>query len=166
VAFVLHDMFDLPFDTIAPIVERTPAATRQLASRARRRVQGASADKADATRQHEIVDAFLTASREGNLERLLSLLDPDVVFRADQVAAKMGGITELRGAESVAAVFKGRAQAAKPARVDDAVGVAVVLGGTLRIVLQLAFTDGRIAGIEAVADPERIAKFNVDVLDR
>jgi RNA polymerase sigma-70 factor (ECF subfamily) len=166
VAFVLHDMFDLPFDTIAPIVERTPAATRQLASRARRRVQGASADKADATRQHEIVDAFLTASREGNLERLLSLLDPDVVFRADQVAAKMGGITELRGAESVAAVFKGRAQAAKPARVDGAVGVAVVLGGTLRIVLQLAFTGGRIAGIEAVADPERIAGFNVDMLDR
>jgi RNA polymerase sigma-70 factor (ECF subfamily) len=166
VAFVLHDMFDLPFDTIAPIVERTPAATRQLASRARRRVQGASADKADITRQHEIVDAFLTASREGNLEQLLALLDPDVVFRADQVAAKMGGITELRGAESVAAVFKGRAQAAKPARVDGAVGVAVVLGGTLRIVLQLAFTGGRIAGIEAVADPERIAGFNVDMLDR
>ena len=166
VAFVLHDMFDLPFDTIAPIVERTPAATRQLASRARRRVQGASADKADITRQHEIVDAFLTASREGNLEQLLALLDPDVVFRADQVAAKMGGVTELRGAESVAAVFKGRAQAAKPARVDGAVGVAVVLGGTLRIVLQLAFTDGRIAGIEAVADPDRIAGFNVDMLDR
>jgi RNA polymerase sigma-70 factor (ECF subfamily) len=166
VAFVLHDMFDLPFDTIAPIVERTPAATRQLASRARRRVQGASADKADITRQHEIVDAFLTASREGNLEQLLALLDPDVVFRADQVAAKMGGVTELRGAESVAAVFKGRAQAAKPARVDGAVGVAVVLGGTLRIVLQLAFTGGRIAGIEAVADPERIAGFNVDMLDR
>jgi RNA polymerase sigma-70 factor (ECF subfamily) len=166
VAFVLHDMFDLPFDTIAPIVERTPAATRQLASRARRRVQGASADKADITRQHEIVDAFLTASREGNLEQLLALLDPDVVFRADQVAAKMGGITELRGAESVAAVFKGRAQAAKPARVDGAVGVAVVLGGTLRIVLQLAFTGGRIAGIEAVADPERIAGLNVDMLDR
>jgi RNA polymerase sigma-70 factor (ECF subfamily) len=166
VAFVLHDMFDLPFDTIAPIVERTPAATRQLASRARRRVQGASADKADITRQHEIVDAFLTASREGNLEQLLALLDPDVVFRADQVAAKMGGITELRGAESVAAVFKGRAQAAKPARVDGTVGVAVVLGGTLRIVLQLAFTGGRIAGIEAVADPERIAGLNVDMLDR
>jgi RNA polymerase sigma-70 factor (ECF subfamily) len=166
VAFVLHDMFDLPFDTIAPIVERTPAATRQLASRARRRVQGASADKADITRQHEIVDAFLTASRDGNLERLLELLDPDVVFRADQVAAKMGGITELRGAETVAATFKGRAQAAKPALVDGAIGVAVVLGGTLKIVLRLAFADGRIAGIEAVADPARIAEFNVDMLDR
>jgi RNA polymerase sigma-70 factor (ECF subfamily) len=166
VAFVLHDMFDLPFDTIAPIVERTPAATRQLASRARRRVQGATATKADTTRQHEIVDAFLAASREGNLERLLALLDPDVVFRADETAAKMGGIAELRGAESVAAVFKGRAQAAKPAQIDGAVGVAVVLGGTLKIVLRLAFVDGRIAGIEAVADPERIAGFNVNMLDR
>jgi RNA polymerase sigma-70 factor (ECF subfamily) len=166
VAFVLHDMFDLPFDTIAPIVERTPAATRQLASRARRRVQGVRAAKTDITRQHEIVDAFLAASREGDLERLLALLDPDVMFRADPVAAKMGGITELRGAENVAAVFKGRAQAAKPAQIDGAAGVAVILGGTLKIVLRLAFTDGRIAGIEAVADPARIAGFNVDMLDR
>jgi RNA polymerase sigma-70 factor (ECF subfamily) len=78
----------------------------------------------------------------------------------------MGGIAELRGAESVAAVFKGRAQAAKPAQIDGAVGVAVVLGGTLKIVLRLAFVDGRIAGIEAVADPERIAGFNVNMLDR
>jgi RNA polymerase sigma-70 factor (ECF subfamily) len=169
VAFVLHDMFDLPFDTIAPILERSPAATRQLASRARRRVQCANAAKAaktDITRQHEIVDAFLAASREGDLERLLALLDPDVMFRADPVAAKMGGITELRGAENVAAVFKGRAQAAKPAQIDGAAGVAVILGGTLKIVLRLAFTDGRIAGIEAVADPARIAGFNVDMLDR
>jgi RNA polymerase sigma-70 factor (ECF subfamily) len=166
VAFVLHDMFDLPFDTIAPIVERTPAATRQLASRARRRVHGASADKADTTRQHEIVDAFLTASREGDLERLLTLLDPDVVFRADQVAAKMGGIAELRGATAVAGVFKGRAQAAKPALFDGTIGVAVVLGGTLKIVLSLTFEGERIAGIEAIADPARIAAFDVNVLDR
>jgi RNA polymerase sigma-70 factor (ECF subfamily) len=166
VAFVLHDMFDLPFDTIAPIVERTPAATRQLASRARRRVQGASADTTDVARQHEIVDAFLTASREGNLERLVSLLDPDVVFRSDPVAAKMGGIAELRGAAAVAGTFKGRAQAAKPALVDGRVGVAVVLGGHLRIVLSLTFAGERIAGIEAIADPERIAQFNVDMFDR
>lgn len=166
VAFVLHDMFDLPFETIAPIVERTPAATRQLASRARRRVRGAQAGKADIARQREIVDAFLTAAREGNLERLVALLDPDVVFQADQVAAKMGGISELRGAETVAATFKGRAQAAKPALVDDAVGVAVVLGGTLKIVLSLTFADGRIAGIEAIADPERIAGFKVAMFDR
>jgi RNA polymerase sigma-70 factor (ECF subfamily) len=162
VAFVLHDMFDLPFDTIAPIVERTPAATRQLASRARRRVQGANAANTDTGRQHEIVDAFLTASREGNLERLLALLDPDVVFRADQVAAKMGGITELRGNAAVAATFKGRAQAAKPALIDGTVGVAVILQGSLKIVLSLTFAGDRIAGIEAIADPARIAKFNVD----
>ena len=161
VAFVLHDMFDLPFDTIAPIVERTPAATRQLASRARRRVQGASADKPDVTRQRELVDAFLTAAREGNLERLIALLDPDVVFRADQVAAKMGGITELRGAQAVAGTFKGRAQAAKPALVDGKVGVAVAFGGNLRIVLSLTFAGERIADIEAIADPERIAEFDV-----
>ena len=164
VAFVLHDMFDLPFDTIAPIVERTPAATRQLASRARRRVQGASADKPDVTRQHEIVDAFLTAAREGNLERLVALLDPDVVFRADQVAAKMGGIAELRGAQAVAGTFKGRAQAAKPALVDGKVGVAVAFGGNLRIVLALTFVDERIAGIEAIADPERVRGFDVAML--
>jgi RNA polymerase sigma-70 factor (ECF subfamily) len=164
VAFVLHDMFDLPFDTIAPIVERTPAATRQLASRARRRVQGASADKTDVARQHEIVDAFLAASREGNLEKLVALLDPDVVFRADQVAVKMGGITELRGAQAVAGTFKGRAQAAKPALVDGKVGVAVAFGGNLRIVLALTFVDNRIAGIEAIADPERIAGFEVEML--
>jgi RNA polymerase sigma-70 factor (ECF subfamily) len=164
VAFVLHDMFDLPFDTIAPIVERTPAATRQLASRARRRVQGASADKTDVTRQHEIVDAFLTASRDGNLEKLVALLDPDVVFRADHVAVKMGGITELRGAQAVAGTFKGRAQAAKPALVDGKVGVAVAFGGNLRIVLALTFVDNRIAGIEAIADPARIAGFDVEML--
>jgi RNA polymerase sigma-70 factor (ECF subfamily) len=157
-------MFDLPFDTIAPIVERTPAATRQLASRARRRVQGASADKPDVTRQHEIVDAFLTAAREGNLERLVALLDPDVVFRADQVAAKMGGIAELRGAQAVAGTFKGRAQAAKPALVDGKVGVAVAFGGNLRIVLALTFVDERIAGIEAIADPERVRGFDVAML--
>jgi RNA polymerase sigma-70 factor (ECF subfamily) len=164
VAFVLHDMFDLPFDTIAPIVERTPAATRQLASRARRRVQGASADKTDTARQHEIVDAFLTAARDGNLERLVALLDPDVMFRADQVAAKMGGITELRGAAAVAGTFKGRAQAAKPALVDGQVGVAVILGGTLKIVLSLTFANEHIAAIEAIADPERIARLDVTPL--
>jgi RNA polymerase sigma-70 factor (ECF subfamily) len=167
VAFVLHDMFDLPFDTIAPIVERTPAATRQLASRARHRVRGASAEaKTDVTRQHEIVDAFLTAAREGSLERLLALLDPDVVFRADQVAARMGGVAELRGADAVAASFKGRAQAAKPALIDGKVGVAVILQGKMKIVLTLAFADGRIAGVEAIADPERIAGFEVTILNR
>jgi RNA polymerase sigma-70 factor (ECF subfamily) len=112
------------------------------------------------------VDAFLTAAREGSLERLLALLDPDVVFRADQVAARMGGVAELRGADAVAASFKGRAQAAKPALIDGKVGVAVILQGKMKIVLTLAFADGRIAGVEAIADPERIAGFEVTILNR
>jgi RNA polymerase sigma-70 factor, ECF subfamily len=157
VAFVLHDMFDLSFDDIAPIVGRTPVAARQLASRARRRVQGAApAPDADLTRQREIVDAFLAAARGGDLAALVAALDPDVVFRADAVAQRMGGIGELRGAEAVAGTFKGRAQAAKPALIDGAVGVAVILSGHLRIALRLTFAADKIAGIEALADPERL----------
>ncbi|HVT67596.1 MAG TPA: sigma-70 family RNA polymerase sigma factor, partial [Trebonia sp.] len=105
VAFVLHDMFDLPFEDIAPIVDRTPAAARQLASRARRRVKGAQPDdESDTARRREIVDAFLAASRNGDLAGLLRVLDPDVVFRPDAVAQRMGNVGELRGAETVAAM--------------------------------------------------------------
>jgi RNA polymerase sigma-70 factor (ECF subfamily) len=165
VAFVLHDMFDLPFEDIAPIVQRSPAATRQLASRARRRVRGAPADlEADLTRQRQVVDAFLAASREGNFEALLAVLDPDVVFRADPVAARMGGTVEIRGSAAVAETFKGRAQAARPALVDGAVGVAVMLGGQLRIVLRVTITDERVAEIEAIADPARINAMEVAIL--
>ena len=165
VAFVLHDMFDLPFEEIAPIVGRSPTATRQLASRARRRVQGASADsEADLSRQRQVVDAFLAASREGNFEALLALLDPEVVFRADPVAAQMGGIAEIRGAAAVAETFKGRAQAARPALVDGALGVAVMFGGQLRIVLRVTITDGRVAEIEAIADPASLGGLDVTVL--
>ena len=114
-AFVLHDMFAVPFEQIAPIVDRSPEATRQLASRARRRVQGREpADESDLPRQRKVVDAFLKASQGGNFEALLAVLDPDVVFRADRVAAQMGGQAELRGAAAVAETFKGRAQAARP----------------------------------------------------
>jgi RNA polymerase sigma-70 factor (ECF subfamily) len=165
VAFVLHDMFDLPFDEIAPIVGRSPAAARQLASRARRRVQGATpASDADLTRQREVVEAFLAAARGGDIAALIAALAPDVVFRADAVAAHMGGIAELRGAEAVAAAFKGRAQAAKPALIDGAVGVAVALQGRLRIVLRLTFADDKIAGIEALADPERLKQLAINPL--
>jgi RNA polymerase sigma factor (sigma-70 family) len=165
-AFVLHDMFAVPFEEIAPVVGRTPAAARQLASRARRRVQGApSAPEADVTRQRKIVDAFLAASRGGDFEALLALLDPDVVFRADPVAVRMGGLPEIRGAAAVAETFKGRAQAAKPALIDGAVGIAVILGGQLRIALNLTITDDRIVGIEAVADPERLRGFDLTVLN-
>jgi RNA polymerase sigma factor (sigma-70 family) len=165
-AFVLHDMFAVPFEEIAPIVGRTPAAARQLASRARRRVQGApSAPDADVARQRKVVDAFLAASRNGDFEALLAVLDPDVVFRADPVAVRMGGSPEIRGAAAVAETFKGRAQAAKPALIDGAVGIAVIFGGKLRIALRLTMTDDRIAGIEAVADPERLSEMDFAVLN-
>jgi len=164
-AFVLHDMFAVPFEEIGPIVGRTPAAARQLASRARRRVQGTPVPEADLSRQRTIVDAFLAASRNGDFEGLLAVLDPDVVFRADQAAQRLGSLAEIRGAAAVAETFKGRAQAAKPALVDGAMAVAVIFGGQLRIVLRLTMAGDRIAGVEAVADAERIDEFEVEVLD-
>jgi len=164
-AFVLHDMFAVPFEEIAPIVGRAPTAARQLASRARRRVQGVSArPEADLSRQRTIVDAFLAASRNGDFEALLAVLDPEVVFRSDATAIKMGGAPELRGAEAVANTFKGRAQAAKPAVVDGAMAVAVVFGGRLRIVLELHIVGDRIAGIQAVGDADRLQGFEIAVL--
>jgi RNA polymerase sigma-70 factor (ECF subfamily) len=164
-AFVLHDMFAVPFEEIAPIVGRTPAAARQLASRARRRVQGTPpARDADFGRQKQIVDAFLAASRGGDFEGLLAVLDPEIVFRADQAAQRLGALAEIRGAEAVAQTFKGRAQGAKPALVDGSMALAVVLGGQLRIVLRLTITGDRISAVEAVADAERIGGFDVEVL--
>ncbi|MGY5808233.1 sigma-70 family RNA polymerase sigma factor [Rhizobium sp. LEGMi198b] len=167
-AFVLHDMFDMPFDDIALIVGRTTIATRQLASRARRRVQGAPvAAEADLSRQRHVVDAFLTASRSGDLNALLAALDPDVIFRADAVATKMGSRAEIRGRTAVAETFRGRAQGALPAVIDGAVGAVVVLGGKLRIALRFAVADGgRIVSIEAMADPEQLRNLDVLVIDR
>ena len=162
-AFVLHDMFAVPFEEIAPIVGRTPAAARQLASRARRRVQGAPPPDADISRQRKIVDAFLAASRNGDFEGLLAVLDPDVVFHADQAAQRLGSLAEIRGAAAVAETFKGRAQAAKPALVDGEMAIAVIFGGKLRIVLQLTIAGDRIAAVEAAADAERVGQFDVEV---
>jgi hypothetical protein len=163
-AFVLHDMFAVPFEEIAPIVGRTPAAARQLASRARRRVQGAPPPDTDASRQRRIVDAFLAASRNSDFEGLLEVLDPDVLFRADQAAQRLGSLAEIRGAPAVAETFKGRAQAAKPALVDGELGVAVILGGQLRIVLRVVIAGDHIVALEAVADPDRIGQLDVKVL--
>jgi RNA polymerase sigma-70 factor (ECF subfamily) len=165
-AFVLHDMFAVPFEEIAPIVGRSVDASRQLASRARRRVQGAPVPEADISHQRAIVDAFLRASREGNFEGLLALLDPDVVFRADQAAVRLGTLPEIRGADAVAQLYKGRAQAARTALVDGEIGVAVIFGGRLRIALRVTFNGDRIAGIEAVADADQIATMEVEVLER
>ncbi len=163
-AFVLHDMFAVPFEEIAPIVDRSPAAARQLASRARRRVQGAPAPDADLSHKRKIVDAFLRASRDGDFEGLLAVLDPDVVVRADAAAQRLGSLAEVRGAQAVAESFKGRAQAARTALVDGDVGVAVILGGELRIALRVSIAGDRIAAIEAVADAERLAEINLEVL--
>jgi RNA polymerase sigma factor (sigma-70 family) len=164
-AFVLHDMFAVPFEEIAPIVGRTPAAARQLASRARRRVQGTpNVPDADLGRQRQIVEAFLAASRGGDFEGLLAVLDPDVVFRADDAAQRLGSLAEIRGATAVAETFKGRAQAAKPALVDGALALAVIMGGQLRIVLRLAMKDDKIAGVEAIADAERLGQFDLELL--
>jgi RNA polymerase sigma-70 factor, ECF subfamily len=155
----------LPFEEIGAIVGRSPVAARQLASRARRRVQGEplSPDD-DLARQREVAAAFLAASRDGNFDALLAVLDPEVIFRADAVAVQMGGTAEIRGGAAVAQTFKGRARAAQVALVDGAVGLAVVLQGRLRIVLGLTIADGRIIAIDAIADPKHVARLDVQIL--
>ncbi|MCK2238055.1 MULTISPECIES: sigma-70 family RNA polymerase sigma factor [unclassified Crossiella] len=174
-AFVLHDLFAVPFDEIAPIVGRSPEATRQLASRARRRVQGAPAEpEPDQHRQRAVVEAFLAASRGGDLQALLTVLDPDVVLRADQVAvtsaktyAKQGApllAAELRGAEAVAKTFSGRARAAQPALLDGVLGAVVVAGSRTRVAFALTVVDDRIVDIDVVADPERLGRLSVTLL--
>ena len=166
-AFVLHDLFAVPFDEIAPIVERSETATRQLASRARRRVRGATTAKdPDLARQREVVNAFLAASRAGNFDALLAVLDPNVVFRADHVAVAAGASGEMRGAASVARQFVRRAQGARPALVDGAVGLVVVQQGRLFLVLNLTFTNGKITEINAVADPARLRQLRLSLLDK
>lgn len=163
VAFVLHDMFDLPFEEIAPIVGRSPAAARQLASRARRRVRG-STTSSDVASQRKVVDAFLAAARSGDVAGLLAVLDPDVVLQADRAAQRLGNTAELRGAAAVAANFKGRAQAARPALVDGALGVMVAPHGRLLLALKLTFAGDRIAAIEVVADPGRLGALDLSTL--
>jgi RNA polymerase sigma factor (sigma-70 family) len=165
-AFVLHDLFAVPFDQIADIVGRSAAAARQLASRARRRVQGASTDApADRARQRAVVDAFLAASRHGDFEGLLALLDPDVVFRADPAAVKAGAMEELRGAAAVAEGFLNRAQGAQPALVDGLVGMAWAPRGQPRAVFDLTIIDGRIVAVELLLDPDNISQLDVVLLD-
>lgn len=165
VAFVLHDMFDLPFDEIAPIVGRSATAARQLASRARRRVQGAApAADADRSRQRDVVDAFLAASRGGDFNALLALLDPDVVLRADQAAVEAGASSEVRGSADVAKTFAGRARVAKPALVNGAVGLVWAPGGRPRVVFGFTITEGKIVAIDLVAAPERLSQLDLVVL--
>ncbi|MGO4128023.1 sigma-70 family RNA polymerase sigma factor [Inquilinus sp. YAF38] len=165
VAFVLHDMFDLPFDEIAPILGRTPATTRQLASRARRRVQGAPrTPDVDLARRRQIVDAFLAASRGGRFEDLLAVLDPGIVVRPDAAAVRAGAPGEIRGADAVARFFLGRATGARPALVDGAVGAVVAPQGRLFLALGFTIEDGWITAIEAIADPERLRRLDLAIL--
>ncbi len=157
VAFVLHDTFDLPFDEIAAIVGRSPEAARQLASRARRRVRGASpVEEADPSVQRRIVRAFLAASRGGDFDALVALLDPDVVVRADTAAVAAGAEREVRGAAAVAKTFAGRARAARPMLVDGIAGLVWSQGGKPRVVFDFAVAGARIVRIDLLADPERL----------
>jgi RNA polymerase sigma-70 factor (ECF subfamily) len=168
-AFVLHDIFAVPFDEIAPIVDRTPAATRQLASRARRRVHGAGAAPVcdeNLTRQREVVDAFLAAARGGDFDALLAVLDPDVVLRSDRAALPSGGSSEIRGAVAVARrAAAGGARAAQPALVNGGVGVVVAPLGRLLMVLVFSISHEKITEIDAVADPERLRQLELAVLN-
>ena len=162
IAFVLHDMFDLSFDEIAPIVGRSPTAARQLASRARRRVQGRPAvPEPTLAGQRSVIEAFLAASRGGDLSGLLAVLDPDVVFRADAAAVRAGAQSEVRGAAAVAKAFVGRAQGARAALVDGGVGVVVAPRGRLFLVLGVTVAGGRIVAIDAIADPDRLPKIEL-----
>jgi RNA polymerase sigma factor (sigma-70 family) len=168
-AFVLHDMFAVPFDEIALIVGRSPQAARQLASRARRRVRGAATvPGADISRQREVVEAFLAASRHGDFDALLAVLDPDVVLHADAAAVPAGRATVIHGAAAVsrgALVASARARFAQPALVGGAVGLVVAPRGRLFLVLAFTVADGRITGIDVIADPDRLRRLDLAVLD-
>ena len=168
-AFVLHDVFGVPFDEIATIAGRSSVAARQLASRARRRVQGAaSAPPADRARQRAIVDAFLAAARNGDFGALLALLDPDVVLRADRavVAAPRASLCPTTiGATAVAKTFSGRAQGAQTALVDGTVGAVWASGGKPRVVFDFTIVSGKIVAIDLLADPDQLQQLDVEILD-
>jgi RNA polymerase sigma factor (sigma-70 family) len=165
-AFVLHDLFAVPFDEIGPIVGRTPTAARQLASRARRRVQGTSSvPEADAGRQRAIVDAFLAASRNGDFDALLAMLDPEVVLRTDGSAMLSSSPRETVGASAVAGTFSGRAKAAQLAIIDGVPGAVWAPNAQPKVVFAFSISGERIVGIEMLAEPARIAELDVVVLD-
>lgn len=165
-AFVLHDLFAIPFDEIAPIVVGSPPATRQLASRARRRVQGAATESdVDLTHRREVVNAFLAASRSGDFEALLAVLDPDAVLRADQTAVQLGASVEVHSASDVARQFSGRARAAQPALINGAIGLLWASGGHPLVVFDFTITDGKTVAIDMLADPERFNELDLTVLN-
>lgn len=171
VAFVLHDVFGVSFEEIAGIVGRSPVAARQLASRGRRRVQGASEDgrAADVARQRDIVEAFFRASQGGDFAALLAVLDPDVALRGDEAALRMGArsgwlTSDLHGAKAVAEQFAGKARAAQLALIDGVPGVVWAPGGTPRVVFGFTIRNGKVVEIELAADPERLSRLKIEIL--
>jgi RNA polymerase sigma-70 factor (ECF subfamily) len=169
-AFVLHDMFAVPFDEIAPIVGRTPDATKMLASRARRRIGGVAASDslvatrdADAARHREVVSAFLAASRGGSFDALLAILDPEVVLRADPETVRMGAPKEVVGARAVADTFAGRAKGAKLALIDGRAGAVWSMGGQPRVVFGFTIAADRVVAIEMISDPARLAELELEL---
>src|SRR5918994_7277431 len=175
-AYVLHDMFSVPFEEIGAILERSPDAARQLASRGRRRIRAAeTTPDADAVAQQEVVEAFLAAARDGDFDALFALLDPDVVLRADRAAVQGAasrqaqGVpalsTEVRGAAAVADIFSGQTRAARLALVDGAVGAVVAPGGRTRVVFGFTIMGGKVGEIDILADPARLARLDLTDID-
>jgi RNA polymerase sigma-70 factor (ECF subfamily) len=165
-AFVLHDMFAVPFDEIGAIVGRSPNAAKQLASRARHKVQGkgAAAD-ADPVRQRAVVDAFLAASRSGDFDALVALLDPDVVLVADHAAVDMGSPEETQGAAAVAGTFSGRALAAQAALIDGSVGIVWAVSGRAKVAWDFTIRDGKIVHIDMLAASDTLGDLDLTILD-
>jgi RNA polymerase sigma factor (sigma-70 family) len=164
-AFVLHDLFALPFEEVGSVMGRSSAAVRQLASRGRRRVQSGDDEQtsapAERRTQREVVEAFLTASRSGDLQGLVELLDPGAVIRADATAVAMGSETLVSGVDAVAQTFSGRAKGARLVDIDGYAGLSWSLQGQLKVAFGFVVTDGRISEIELIADPEVLAALDV-----
>lgn len=167
VAFVLHDSFAVPFEEIALIVNRTPAAARQLASRARRRIQGTAPGPQSTSqiRQREVVAAFLAASQRGDFAALLELLHPGVMFRSDEAGVRMGAPAAVSGPSGVADIFGGRAQGAQLAVIDGAAGIAWAFRGELRTVFAFTIADGKITAITMAADPAHLSELDITIHD-
>ena len=164
--FVLHDMFDVPFDQIAPIIDRSPAAARQLASRARRRVRAAGPGSgSDPVRQREVVTAFLAAAHGGDFAALVALLDPGVALRTDREGVQMGAPEEILGAQAVADVFVEYAGGVRPALINGLAGAVWAPGGRPRVAYVFTISDGTITAVNRVADREHLGELNVIVLD-
>lgn len=165
VAFILHDMFEMPFEEIAPLLERSLVATRQLASRARRRVRAAPTPDCDVARQREIVDAFFTAARAGNLNALVGMLHPDVVLRAD-LGAGIPATATVRGAEAVAQrvlKFSDPRQSLHPVLINGAAGVVTTLNAQPMAVIAFTVCEGKIIAIDALGDAERLAALDLGI---